>query len=846
LYNIDSSAQLENRKGSANSYILKAFLLSLLLAFLVFIPFIVMDGGRFIFYGDFNVQQINFYRIAHDAVRAGNLGWSHLTDLGANFIGSYSFYLLGSPFFWLTIPFPGQWIQFLMGPLLILKFACAATTASIYLRRYVRNKDFAIVGGILYAFSGFSVYNIFFNHFHESIIFFPLLLTALDEYMYHRRRGVFALAVGACCIVNYYFFVGMVVFTIIYFFVRLLCGSWKITWKDFLFLAFEAVIGLLLSAVILAPSILAVLQNERVDNPINGWNALVYSNSQRYVHIIQSLFFPPDLPARPNFTPDSNAKWSSLGAWLPLFGMTGVIGWLQLHRKHWLKKLIWILFIMALVPGLNASFQLFNASFYTRWFYMLTLVMAMATVMALEEKRVDWRRSIKWTALITGIMTFVISFMPTAGTGKSGEREWTFGLEDYPTRLWSYAAIALMCLAVLSSIFTYCKEDKKKFAKMILTDVCIISVIWSIFFIGLGKSKRADPYEHLIPYALNDGADVDLDDLDSVRSDFYDSLDNSGMFWQIPTIQAFHSIVPGSVMDFYDFIGVERSVGSRPGTDHYAVRGITSTRWLFDDDDDEAYFAGEEYNEPQMPGWMFYGNANGFDIYENAFYIPMGFTYDNYLTFSEAESLTEERRELVMLKALSVEDEVAEIISRIIPHYEIEKALFTETEYQSDCLDRSSTTCSEFEYTRTGFRATITTRDEEVVFFSVPYENGWTAYVNGARTDIYKSNVGFMSIIVPAGDDVKISFSYKTPGLGFGTLVTVLALAALIAYIVLERVYRYRKHNLPPKEMRYAFTRRSHKDYQKTYKAKFDLRNPSGGFRRPDDEVDSNDLELHP
>ncbi len=846
MYNIDSSAQLENRKGSANSYILKAFLLSLLLAFLVFIPFIVMDGGRFIFYGDFNVQQINFYRIAHDAVRAGNLGWSHLTDLGANFIGSYSFYLLGSPFFWLTIPFPGEWIQFLMGPLLILKFACAATTASIYLRRYVRNKDFAIVGGILYAFSGFSVYNIFFNHFHESIIFFPLLLTALDEYMYHRRRGVFALAVGACCIVNYYFFVGMVVFTIVYFFVRLLCGSWKITWKDFLFLAFEAVIGLLLSAVILAPSILAVLQNERVDNPINGWNALVYSNSQRYVHIIQSLFFPPDLPARPNFTPDSNAKWSSLGAWLPLFGMTGVIGWLQLHRKHWLKKLIWVLFIMALVPGLNASFQLFNASFYTRWFYMLTLVMAMATVMALEEKRVDWRRSIKWTALITGIMTFVISFMPTASTDKSGEREWTFGLEDYPTRLWSYAAIALMCLAVLSSIFTYCKEDKKKFAKMILTDVCIISVIWSIFFIGLGKSQSADPYEHLIPYALNDGADVDLDDLDSVRSDFYDSLDNSGMFWQIPTIQAFHSIVPGSVMDFYDFIGVERSVGSRPGTDHFAVRGITSTRWLFDDDDDDAYFAGEEYDDPQMPGWMFYGNANGFDIYENAFYIPMGFTYDNYLTFSEAESLTEERRELVMLKTLIVEDEDAEIISRIIPHYEIEKALFTETEYQSDCLDRSRTTCSEFEYTRTGFRATITTRDEEVVFFSVPYENGWTAYVNGARTDIYKSNVGFMSIIVPAGDDVKISFSYKTPGLGFGTLVTVLALAALVAYIILERVYRYRKHNLPPKEMRYAFTRRSHKDYQKTFKAKFDLRNPSGGFRRPDDEVDSNDFELHP
>ena len=96
----------EKKGGFRNNYFLKAFFLGLGLSFLVFIPFIVVDGGRFLFYGDFNVQQVPFYRLAHDAVRSGNLGWSHLTDLGANFIGSYSFYLLGSPFFWLTIPFP--------------------------------------------------------------------------------------------------------------------------------------------------------------------------------------------------------------------------------------------------------------------------------------------------------------------------------------------------------------------------------------------------------------------------------------------------------------------------------------------------------------------------------------------------------------------------------------------------------------------------------------------------------------------------------------------------------------------------------------------------------------------
>ena len=136
------------------------FFIALGVAAAFLVPFIVYDKGYFIFFGDFNAQQIPFYKLAHEAVRSGNIFWSWETDLGANFIGSYSFYLLGSPFFWLTIPFPTDFVPYLMGPLLILKFACAALTGYAFLRRFVRNPFSAQIGALLYAFSGFSVYNI--------------------------------------------------------------------------------------------------------------------------------------------------------------------------------------------------------------------------------------------------------------------------------------------------------------------------------------------------------------------------------------------------------------------------------------------------------------------------------------------------------------------------------------------------------------------------------------------------------------------------------------------------------------------------------------------------------------
>ena len=88
----------------ANQYF-KAFVYGVGISFLFFIPFIIYDKRYFLFYGDFNVQQLPFYQMAHDAV-SGSFGWSWITDLGANFYWFlFIFYLLGSPFFWLTIPF---------------------------------------------------------------------------------------------------------------------------------------------------------------------------------------------------------------------------------------------------------------------------------------------------------------------------------------------------------------------------------------------------------------------------------------------------------------------------------------------------------------------------------------------------------------------------------------------------------------------------------------------------------------------------------------------------------------------------------------------------------------------
>lgn len=769
----------------------KAFLLGLLLSAAFFLPYIIIDDGYFLYYGDFNVQQVPFYQLVHDSIRSGEWGWSYKTDLGSSLIGSYTFYLLGSPYFWLTIPFPSEIVPYLMGPLLMLKFASASLTGYIYLKRYTRNKDIAVMGGLMYAFSGFSIYNVFFNHFHEAIVVFPLLLAAIDEYMYSKRRGVVAVAVFASCIMNYYFFVGMVAFVIIYWFVKMYMDCWRISAKEFFALAFEVVVGFAGTAILLVPTVLFVTQNPRINDAPQGWGTLLYSSEQRYMHILSSFFFPPDIPARPNFTPDSNSKWASIAAWLPMFGMTGVIAFLQSKSKGWLKKLLPFLLLCTMVPILNSIFQMFVMSYYARWFYMLTLMMVLATVIAIENTNTDWQRALTWSTSITVFIAVMIGLMPNGNDDPEGDFSTVFGLESYPDRFWIYVAIALLSLALVTLLARYLRKTKstKKFFVRATACMSVIIVLYSSYIIGLGKSHSYDVDDFIIPYCLNNGEDLELDDLQNVRSDFYESMDNMGMFWQIPTIQAFQSVVPGSIYDFYPSVGVTRDVASRPEVEYYGLRSLLSVKYLFDCADDDDYFENAE-GKTRMPGYTYLDTQNGFKIYENNYYISYGYYFDSYITEDQYYNCDEDKRHLLLLKAMVLTDEQAakygDLMTKIV---DTSKLTYDVPTYKQDCVKLQKNTCSSFEYGNSSFKAEITVPSggDKLVFFSVPYENGWSAKVNGEDAEIEKVDIGFMAVRVKGGETSTIEFEYRTPGLTEGMIISAAAVVLYVIYMVISK-----------------------------------------------------------
>ncbi len=801
-------AKIQRFKPNNGLYLLLTFIIGLVAAAALFIPFIVYQDGVFYYFGDFNVQEIPFYQMLHAAVKNGELGWNHLTDLGSDTIASYSFYLLGSPFFWLTIPFDNDFVPNLIGPLLILKFACASGAAYVYLQRYVEFKPFAVMGGLLYAFSGFSIYNVFFFHFHEPMIVFPLLLAALDAFLYDRRRGIFAVAVFAACVINYYFFVGQVLFVIMYYLMITLTKTYKFKIKDTLLLASEILIGFAATAFILLPSVLGLLGNPRLDSYPKDWAALVHDKPQRYWLSVLAFFFPADMPAMPTFTPDSNCKWASVAGWLPLFGMTGAIAYLQLRKRDWLKKLICLLILFAMVPALNSMFQLLNISiFYARWYYMLVLMFVLATVRAVEDRRSDWNRALIWSAGITFGATLMIGLMPGIIKGEDGQEDTlVMGVQADRIRFWIYALFAIMSLLAFALIYKKFMKNKLSFFIAATSATALVALLSSYFIIGTGvlSSGTTNTIKNDI---INSREDIEIDDLEDVRSDFYKCVDNTSMFWKVQSINCFQSSVSPSIMQFYQALGIKRDVASRPDFSAYGLRPLLSTKYYFDYNlDNGDYTVDKSFVDnrgvTKMPGWKYLKTCNHFDIYLNENYIPMGFCFDSFITEEEFERIKEANRSEALLNALVLSREQMEKYSDITGYSEekysalygqkpesfksvVDSYSYGANQLKYACDKLKSNTCESFEYTDNGFKAVYNnTGEANLLFFSVPYSEGFTAKVNGADVDVEKADYGLMAVKIPAYTRCEVVFDYRTPGLDLGIKISLCALGAYIVYML--------------------------------------------------------------
>lgn len=770
------------------------------------LPFLISADGRFMLYGDNNLHTVPTLFHIYDVYHEGLPVWDWNYDLGIDFWSTICFGNLTSPYTLLMLPFPRESLLYVLTAINALKFGVMGLTAYIYCRQYTKKESSAHLCGLLYAFSGVQIINIVF-HFSDFFSIFPLVMYSFDRLMSKRRSLFFAAMLSLSCFINFFLAFSMCIFILIYFIVKVLTKDIKLDKKLFFKLAFETTAGIGSSAVVLIPVYFLLSSGNRTSNTIFYHNLISYENDGVILKLIQSLFFIPDQCRNGTLFPDLDLSISSQSLYIPLFTVVGVAAIIRRDRKSWYTKLIAVLGVMMLVPVFNSIYQAFNANYYARWFYMPILIMIMMTGKYIDDfETTDISLELKASAVIVGFFTLlgickIIQYFALADSSYETYDDHGESVSDnFLNELTLRHLTIIMVFGVLTIALMYCikyRGDVRfldfKYIKPITIIVCTasmllphIEVIWysdgqSYLSRNYNDFEAADTYDDSCFYRVT----TNPDDSNSCL-----------LYWGYPQIGLMNNVCSGEEVSFYERTGQTRTKMPAAHSDEYALNSFLSSKYdLFFNE----LLAGGIEVEPEDIKYSrkYYRQKyveNRYIIYENECFIPMGFTYDYFLPLEELDTVHDDTafeydneklydREKLLLKAIWLTDEQIEkyedTILKELP--DIKKNDTSDEAYKRDCEERRASAAYEFTPDKEGFTSKIKLGRENLVFYSIPYDESFTAYIDGEQAEFERVFDGLTAILVPEGDHT-IRFTYKTKGLAEGKLVSIICAGALAVY----------------------------------------------------------------
>jgi uncharacterized membrane protein YfhO len=206
------------------------------------------------------------------------------------------------------------------------------------------------------------------------------------------------------------------------------------------------------------------------------------------------------------------------------------------------------------------------------------------------------------------------------------------------------------------------------------------------------------------------------------------------------------------------------------------LQPLTNVKYLFSNRP-ERYQAG-----------MGYDSIASFDevrVFKNKYALPLGFTYDKCIAESKWQGLPLMAKDKAMLNALVVADD--QLPSGIAIHEQTDTTAdfsFQAFQQLTDTLRKDSLQIEL--HSQNKIQGRISLSSKKLLFFSIPYDTGWQAYVDGKQATLLRGNIGFMYLPIDPGQH-QISLNYHSPLFNAGLWLSVFCFVLFGLIIIVNR-----------------------------------------------------------
>lgn len=791
--NLQSSPKLPRGTEPGSGFTLTRWQgLPLLVALIAVIAFVVYKD--FIFFNKFFLFKdigsdsinINYPQYAHIAQYLRTEGipkWSFNQGMGQNIFPG----CLSDPFTALLIFTGKNNIAYGMAYAEILKIFLAGIFFYLFLKKVSISEFAAVVGALFYAFSGFMVLGGGWGIFSTEAVYAALLLYSFERLYQDNKWALFPVSVALIAVLQPFDLYLYGLFLCVYLIFRYLKDDeWELKKFSRLFLKVFGLglLGAAASSFFLVNNLLQMFNSPRVageaslfagllSKPVFGLGDLVH-----YGTAILRFFSNDILGTGSSFLGWGNYLEAPLFycGLLTLLTFTQIFSFLDKRKKILYSALLCVFIIPVIFPYFRYAYWLFAGDYYRNFSLFVSIVLLLFGVKALDNIDKTSRPGFFTLALtLAGLLTLL--YYPYASNVKI--------INDpvQSTVTWFLIAYAGLTL------FLRVKKIKPAIRAFILLTVAVEATYMSYATVNNRPVVTgAENREKTGYYDYSNEAVAYLKARDKsffrIEKDYFSgaakntSVNDAKVqdFYGTPSYHSFNQINYIRFLQELELIQGGKEVLTRwaPG-----LRGCPPLH----------SFASVKYalSKSEKPFLLHFNYAplavfGDVKVLENKYALPLGFTYDKHISLAEFRKIPGKAKVPVLYKAFVIDETIYKEAAGY-PQYQARDAVenSSRAEYARNITSLGRETLVISEHGQNIIRGRIALAAKKLLFFSIPFDPGWAAKVDGKSVKLAMVNIGFTGLFLEKGGH-DIELSYTPP---YYRLSAVISLAAILIYCCL-------------------------------------------------------------
>jgi uncharacterized membrane protein YfhO len=729
----------------------------------------------------YNFDFPKFYHLAGYWEKFGSPSWSFEQGLGQN-MHPYWF----DPFTFLLVLGGKENVANNLIYVFLLELVLAGTFFYLYLRTLKIQGFVSVLGGFLYAFSGYMILGTSWqlSVFGTEVVYAALLLFALEKFISEKNWYFLPIPIAMIAIhIPFYLYLYTVLITIYY--TLRFAESQQLNFKNWflglLTIGIVSILGVGISGFMFGSNLFQMFESPRGSGEFAYTNQLlsqpllaVADSLQRSTHFMR-LFSTNMIGNAETFRGWNNYMEAPMfySGLISLVAAPQVFYFGNLKTKIIYGILLGLCFWVMLFPYFRYTFWLFTGDYYRTLGLFTLLALLFLNVRAIQQ--IIEKKDISLITLAISVVILLIllfGFAPTDTVNKSLQKTATVLIILYAGILFLISKKALQSIGMVALLLV-CMGEMLFFSNNITVNQRSRATKQEMNEAGIGfkdttvdvivnlKKSDSSPFFR-IEKEYTSGTTIHTSMNDSKAQGYYSSR----------SYQSFNQL---------NYVRFLKSVNLLNPKDEYASRWIMGL-----------------VNSPLLQRlcavkYFLTKNPNGFANYKNImdsvavngevkvmklkYNLPLGVTFDSYISEENFEKLDSMNRQAILLQTVAVNKSfqaklkgLKEIQSASLPPIGV---TLEDLKNWTDKAKEDTLQIKEFLPDK--IKGEISLNTLKVLFLAIPHDKGWSATVDGKETIIEKVDAGLMGILLEKGNH-KIELKFKPPYVQEGTYISIFSL----------------------------------------------------------------------